>query len=64
MKICRLVWCEWRKACESRNPEDPAYQKMTTAKRVLRKEQGLDAVKQRNAREEDIMSSGNDLRLF
>ncbi|MEW8547951.1 MAG: reverse transcriptase family protein, partial [Candidatus Thiodiazotropha sp.] len=64
MKNCRLVWWEWRKAGESRNPEDPAYQKMNTAKKMLRKEQRLEAAKQRNAKIEDIMSAGNNPKTF
>ena len=59
MKYSRLMWWEWRKAGEPEDPAHPARQRMIEAKQMLRKEQRLEAAKQRNARVEDIMSADN-----
>ena len=64
MKHSRLVWWEWRKAGEPENQDHPARQRMIEAKQLLRKEQRLEAAKQRNARIEDIMSSDNSSSTF
>ena len=64
MKHSRLMWWEWRKAGEPENQDHPARQRMKQAKQLLRKEQRLEAAKQRNARIEDIMSSDNSSSTF
>ena len=64
VKESRLAWWEWKKAGAPSERSDPYVQEMRKAKKNIRKEQRLEAARQRNKKVESIMDSSNDTKTF